>query len=298
MGATGPAGPKGDTGATGATGPAGPKGDTGATWATGATGPGGPQGLIGINFLGPWAASPQQYHAATNDVVTFGGSTWIAILDNTGSQPGDTTVNPPVWQILAVKGADGAVGAQGPAGPQGLTGPAGAQGLTGPAGAQGPAGPVGPQGPTGPTGPQGPAGANGSNGTVSVYQTPTPAPQPNFSISGLTTVASLVPLPPGSWSVIAKVHAEQASNAYCFLMRHSDTLAASPGDTSVALDETSVTILTGPAAPVLTGLLDISGTNDGADLLCTGTGGSAVFSQAKIVAQQASQLNTVGKTGP
>jgi hypothetical protein len=51
-------------------------------------------------------------------------------------------------------------------------------------------------------------------------------------------------------------------------------------------------------ALVLTGLLDTSGTNDGADLLCTGTGGTGVlvFSQAKIVAQQASQLNTVGST--
>ena len=47
-GATGPAGQKGDTGATGATGPTG---------ATGATGPAGPQGVIGINFLGPWAAA-------------------------------------------------------------------------------------------------------------------------------------------------------------------------------------------------------------------------------------------------
>jgi hypothetical protein len=119
----------------------------------------------------------------------------------------------------------------------------------------------------------------------------------NYPVYALTPVASLVPLPPGSWSVIAKVHAEQASIAYCYLMRHSDTLAAL-ADTSVALDETSVTIVTGPAAPVLTGVLDISGTNDGADLLCTGTGGVAVFSQAKIVAQQASQLNTVGKLGP
>jgi hypothetical protein len=73
-----------------------------------------------------------------------------------------------------------------------------------------------------------------------------------------------------------------------------------PADTSVALDETSVTIPSGSAALalVLTGLLDTSGTNDGADLLCTGTGGTGVlvFSQAKIVAQQASQLNTVGST--
>ena len=43
-GATGPQGPKGDTGATGATGPQGPKGDTGET---GATGPQGPKGATG-----------------------------------------------------------------------------------------------------------------------------------------------------------------------------------------------------------------------------------------------------------
>jgi hypothetical protein len=107
-------------------------------------------------------------------------------------------------------------------------------------------------------------------------------------------VASLAPLPPGFWSVLAKTHADAGVNAYCFLMPHSDTPGASPVDTTVALDETSVIIPNGPAALVLTGVLDTSGTNDGADLLCTGTGGAVVFSQAKIVAQQASQLNTVG----
>ena len=51
-GATGPQGPKGDTGARGATGPQGPKGDTGATGATGPQGPKGdtgPRGLPGVN---------------------------------------------------------------------------------------------------------------------------------------------------------------------------------------------------------------------------------------------------------
>jgi hypothetical protein len=96
--------------------------------------------------------------------------------------------------------------------------------------------------------------------------------------------------------VIAKAQADKASTAYCFLMRHSDTQGN--GDTSVALDETGVTILVGPSALVLTGLLDISATNDGADLMCTGTGGAVVFSQGKIVAQQASQLNTVGSALP
>jgi hypothetical protein len=53
VGATGPQGLTGDTGATGATGPQGLKGDTGATGPTGpqgntgATGPSGPQGLKG-----------------------------------------------------------------------------------------------------------------------------------------------------------------------------------------------------------------------------------------------------------
>jgi hypothetical protein len=98
--------------------------------------------------------------------------------------------------------------------------------------------------------------------------------------------------------VIAKAHANGGVNAYCFLMPHSDTPGALPGDTSVALDETGVTIPNGPAAVVLTGLLDTSGTNNGADLLCFGSGGAVVFSQAKIVAQQASQLNTVGSTLP
>lgn len=203
-------------------------------------------------------------------------------------------------------GAAGAPGTPGAAGPQGLTGPAGSQGpagpigpqgLTGPAGSQGPAGPVGPQGPTGPTGPQGLAGANGTNGTVSVYQTPTPAFQQTFQVLMLTKVANL-PLPPGFWSVTAKAHADLGSNAYCYLMPHSDVPGALPGDTSVALDEASATILTGPASLALTGVLDTSGNNNGADLLCTGTGGAVVFSQAKIVAQQASQLHTVGSTLP
>lgn len=232
--------------------------------------------------------------------MTFGGSTWIAVIDNAASQPGDPNPTPPVWQSLAMKGADGAAGAPGPAGAPGAPGAAGATGATGPAGAPGTpgaAGATGPQGPTGPTGPQGPAGADGSNGAVSVYQTPTPTLQQIFPVYFLTLVASL-PLPPGSWSVIAKAHADGGVNAYCFLMPHSDTPGALPGDTSVALDETSVTILTGPASLVLTGLLDTSVNNDGADLLCTGTGGSVVFSQAKIVAQQASQLHTVGSTGP
>ncbi|HWC24860.1 MAG TPA: hypothetical protein VG502_21385 [Flexivirga sp.] len=49
MGATGPAGPKGETGATGPVGPAGPKGETGATGPVGPKGDTGATGPAGTN---------------------------------------------------------------------------------------------------------------------------------------------------------------------------------------------------------------------------------------------------------
>ena len=100
-GATGPQGPKGDTGATGATGPQGPKGDTGAT---GATGPQGPQGLKGDT-------------GAT-------GATGATGPQGPQGLKGDT-------------GATGATGATGPQGPQGPKGDTGATGATGPSGTTG-----------------------------------------------------------------------------------------------------------------------------------------------------------------
>ena len=173
IGATGPQGPIGNTGPIG---PQGPIGLTGATGATGATGPQGPigatgpKGPTGINNLGMWN-SGTLYNA--DDAVTFGGSYWLALGQNTNAQPDATST---MWQLIVSKGADGATGAQGPAGPQGLIGLTGAQGpagltgpqgptgmmgatgATGPQGAAGIDGPVGPQGPAGPMGPQGPPG--------------------------------------------------------------------------------------------------------------------------------------------
>lgn len=97
-GATGPAGPKGDTGATGPAGLQGPKGDTGATGAQGPQGATGPQGTKGdAGATGPSGpAGPQ-----------------------------------------GVKGDAGVTGATGAQGPQGATGPTGATGATGPQGPAG-----------------------------------------------------------------------------------------------------------------------------------------------------------------
>lgn len=124
-GATGLAGPQGDTGSTGATGPAGAQGDTGST---GATGPTGPQGATG----------PQ------GDTGATGAQGSVGPQGETGAT-----------------GLTGATGATGATGPQGATGLAGPQGATGPAGPEGPAGPTGYDGSEGAQGPAGPQGSDG-----------------------------------------------------------------------------------------------------------------------------------------
>src|SRR6185295_19897600 len=127
---TGPQGPKGDTGATGAigttgpqgpAGPQGPQGQTGATGATGATGPqgpagpqgpqgvqgavgpqgpAGPQGAKGLNWRGSWDVATNY---ATDDAVSYQGSSWRAKRANVAVTPleGDD------WTIVAQKGNDG-----------------------------------------------------------------------------------------------------------------------------------------------------------------------------------------------
>jgi hypothetical protein len=102
--------------------------------ATGPAGPTGPAGSVGMIFAGAWN-SVTAY--VVTDAITFNGSFYIAIANNTNAEP-DT--NPNSWALLS------AAGAAGPAGP---TGPAG------------PIGPVGPQGPIGNTGAPGPTGPSG-----------------------------------------------------------------------------------------------------------------------------------------
>ena len=153
QGAQGPVGPKGDTGATGpqgptgATGPAGPQGPMGMVGPQGSqgdTGPAGPAGTngIGFNFRNAFDSSASY---AINDVVTYNGSSYVAIA---ATNPGDPTPDGnPNWSLMAQQGAAGAQGVQG------AQGPTGAQGQQGPAGPQGPVGPPGaPAGSSCPTG--------------------------------------------------------------------------------------------------------------------------------------------------
>ena len=128
-GATGPQGPKGNTGAQGPQGPKGdtgaqgPKGDTGATGAKGATGAQGPAG--------------------TTPTIGSNGNWYLGSSDTGKPSRGATGPQGP-------KGNTGAQGPQGPKGDTGAQGPKGATGSQGPKGDTGARGPQGPQGPAGP----------------------------------------------------------------------------------------------------------------------------------------------------
>jgi hypothetical protein len=110
-----------------------------------------------------------------NDVVTAGGSTYLALNPSTGVDP--TTDTGTAWTLLAAKGADGAKGDTGAAGSFGTKGDKGDKGDSGTPGTDGGAGkdgadgapgvpgipgPPGPKGDTGATGPQGPGVGPGS----------------------------------------------------------------------------------------------------------------------------------------
>jgi hypothetical protein len=176
--AAGPAGPQGPPG------PAGPAGGIGVPGATGATGPAGPQGSAGpAGAAGPAGTNGSGFNFrqtfdptalyAVNDVVTFNGSTYVAVIAN---GPGNGTPDSsqcasggpgngsgPCWMVWAQAGTPGAAGPQGPMGPIGLTGVTGAQGPQGPQGAQGATGATGA---TGPAGLDGTAGATGATGAA------------------------------------------------------------------------------------------------------------------------------------
>jgi hypothetical protein len=72
-----------------------------------------------------------------DDVVTFNGSTYVAIAANTGPSNPTPNLNASAWSVMALQGATGAAGA---AGNTGATGPQGPTGVTGATGAQGPIG--------------------------------------------------------------------------------------------------------------------------------------------------------------
>jgi hypothetical protein len=80
---------------------AGASGPAGATGATGA------QGAVGVTYRGAWGSGVSYQ---VNDVVGFGGATYLAARSSLGAEP---DVSPAAWAELA---QNGGVGASGPAG--------------------------------------------------------------------------------------------------------------------------------------------------------------------------------------
>ena len=125
IGPQGPPGPQGLQGPIGIIGPQGPQGDAG------------PQGTagIGLNFRSSFDNSATY---ATNDVVSFNGSSYVARAAASPSDPPPDSN--PNWSVIAKQGTPGSDGGIGPVGPQGVPGNPGPQGLQGPMGPQGPPG--------------------------------------------------------------------------------------------------------------------------------------------------------------
>lgn len=121
-GSTGPQGAQGEQGNVGVQGVAGPTGATGATGSQGPTGPAGATGPVGITYRQTWS-SATNYNQ--NDVVTFVGTSYIALSANNNLNP---SANPGTWAVVALAGAQGASGPTGGQGPQGP--PGNAWGLT------------------------------------------------------------------------------------------------------------------------------------------------------------------------
>ncbi|NCA17178.1 MAG: hypothetical protein EBS90_09050, partial [Betaproteobacteria bacterium] len=119
LGVTGNIGPTGLTGLQGAQGINGIQGVQGIQGTLGAQGAQGAQGTQGsgiqgtqgvqgtsLVIRGPWN-SVNSY--SINDVVSYNGSSWVAIMPNQGNYPPSTS--PTQWQLVASQGTQGIQGA-------------------------------------------------------------------------------------------------------------------------------------------------------------------------------------------
>ena len=266
---------QGPPGVDGAAGPAGPVGAAGAVGATGAAGAQGPP----VTFVGEWLIGSRY---AVGDAVAYGGSSYIALVANTGREP---DMSPQSWGLLA---AAGALGATGPQGPQGLQGPSGYAGQAGATGPQGPVGPIGPaglagaMGATGPAGPAGPVGATGATGATGIPGT-----------NG-TNGANGAPGPPGmtfrgAW---LSGYGYAANDAVAYGNPASTYLALSANTSQNPVDYPGVwTVLaqagsagpsgpTGPAASVMIGTVSTGAAGTEAVVTNSGTSSAAVLNFA------------------
>lgn len=109
----------------GPSGPAGPPGAPGPQGAQGPQGPLGPIGPAGVGFHFRNTFDPSVSYAV-NDVVSYNGSSYIAIAQNSGPNNPAPNANTASWGLMAQQGA------QGPQGPAGTGGQFNCPGVPGP----------------------------------------------------------------------------------------------------------------------------------------------------------------------
>jgi hypothetical protein len=92
----------------------------------------GPPGTVLDTWRGEWEITTPYL---ASDLVGHLGSSYLALVDDTGTEPG---TDEGIWALFAEAGSDGSDGADGAPGDPGPTGPQGDQGDPGPEGPEGP----------------------------------------------------------------------------------------------------------------------------------------------------------------
>jgi hypothetical protein len=123
----------------------------------------GDTGSAGTSFI--WRGAWTYTNYAENDVVNYGGSTYICKL-SASLITIPPQIDPTHWNLFVSQGQNGNTGSQGSTGATGSVGPTGATGARGPAGESGATGPAGPQGVQGIMGTQGVRGDTGAIGAT------------------------------------------------------------------------------------------------------------------------------------
>ncbi len=156
----------------------------------------GPPGSIAQSYEGAW--SPTVYYLP-NDVVVYGGSSYVALAPNTNSVP---SLDNPLWGVLAVVGSVGAAST--------VPGPPGADSTV--------------------PGPQGPQGLPGADSTV-----PGPQGPPGEDASVITTFRDIWSATTSYARGDIIIYSENNDGIYsCYLCLISNTnqVPPSPGNTS------------------------------------------------------------------
>ena len=142
----------GTSGTSGSSGSSGTDGTSGTSGSSGSSG-------TGFSYKGAWSSSTTYNQ---NDVVNYGGQSYVALSINTNKQP---SIFPAIWEVFSAAGSNGTSGTSGSSGTDGSSGTSGSNGTDGSSGTSGSNGTDGSSGTSGTSGSNGTDGSSGTSGT-------------------------------------------------------------------------------------------------------------------------------------